>query len=92
MLQKAIDIFKTHYDLGEVLDVKELTGGYNNDSFALTAGRDDHQVKYVVRRYNPRTAEREVKFEHALVSHLIDNGFDLVAGILPTTGGDTYVE
>ena len=92
MLQKAIDIFRTHYDLGEVLDAKELTGGYNNHSFALTAGRDARQVRYVVRRYNPRTMEKEVKFEHAMVNHLNDNGFDLAAGILPTKGGDTYVK
>ena len=92
MLQKAIDIFKTHYDLGEVMAAKELTGGYNNHSFALTAGRNDLQVRYVVRRYNPRIAEKEVKFEHALVNHLNDNGFDLAAGIILTTDGNTYVK
>ncbi|MBW2408458.1 MAG: phosphotransferase [Deltaproteobacteria bacterium] len=92
MIENAIDIFKTHYDLGDVIEAKELTGGYNNHSFALTTRRNDHQVRYVVRRYNPRTAEKEVKFEHALVNHLCDNGFDLAAGILPATGGDTYVK
>jgi homoserine kinase type II len=92
MIQNAIDIFKTHYDLGEVIHAKELTGGYNNHSFALTARRNDSQVKYVVRRYNPRTAEKEIKFEHALVIHLNDNGFELAASIIPTTGGDTYVK
>ncbi len=91
MQQKAIDIFKTHYDLGEVSHIKELTGGYNNYSFAITARRNDSQVKYVVRRYNPRTAEKEIIFEHALVNHLNDNGFDLAARIYPTTDGDTYV-
>jgi homoserine kinase type II len=91
MIENAIDIFNTHYDLGEVLDAKELTGGYNNHSFALTAGRNNRHVRYVVRRYNPRIAEKEVKFEHALVNHLNDNGFDLAAGILLTAGGDTYV-
>jgi homoserine kinase type II len=92
MIQNAIDIFKTHYDLGEILHAKELTGGYNNYSFAVTAGRNGSQVTYVVRRYNPRTAVKEIKFEHALVNHLNDNGFDLAAGVIPTTAGDTYVK
>jgi homoserine kinase type II len=92
MILKAIDIFKTHYNLGAVIDAKELTGGYNNHSFALTTRCNERQVKYVVRRYNPKTTEKEVKFEHALVVHLNDNGFDLAAGIIPTTGGDTYVK
>ena len=91
MLKRAINIFKTHYDLGEVIHAKELTGGYNNHSFAITAGHDEHQARYVARRYNPRTAEKEVKFEHALVNHLNNNGFDLAAGIIPTIGGATYV-
>jgi len=92
MIQHAIDIFKTHYDLGEVIRAKELTGGYNNHSFAITVRRKDVPVTYVVRRYNPRTAEKEIIFEHALVNHLNENGFDLAAGVIPATGGNTYVK
>jgi homoserine kinase type II len=91
MKQNAINIFKTHYDLGEVIHAKELTGGYNNHSFAITARRNHCEVLYLVRRYNPRTAQKEIIFEHALVNHLNDNGFDLAAGVFPTTGGHTYV-
>ena len=92
MLQKAIDIFKSYYDLGEVIHAKELTGGYNNHSFAVSTGSKDSRVRYVVRGYNPKTVEKEVIFEHALVNHLNDNGFDLAAGIIPTTSGATYVK
>ncbi len=91
MIQNAIDIFKTHYDLGEVIHAQELTGGYCNRSFVVTAAKNDRKFKYLVRRYNPATAEKEIKFEHTLIMHLKNNGFSPAAGVVPQLSGETYV-
>ncbi len=50
------------------------------------------QNKYLIRRYNPAIAENEIRFEHALISHLKANGFDLAAGVIPLKSGGTYVK
>ena len=73
MIQNAIGIFKTHYDLGEIIHAKELTGGFCNHSFAITARMNDRKVTYLVRRYNPRTSEKEMKF--------LSHGLGLMNGI-----------
>ena len=54
--------------------------------------KNDRRIKYLVRRYNPKTSEKEIKFEHALVGHLKKNGFDLVAGVIPNKIGGSYVK
>jgi len=92
MIQKAIQILKEHYDLGDLSNAEELYGGTVNRSFAITAKKNDHSVRYLIRRYNPVIAENEIRFEHALINHLKKNGFDLAAGVVPSKTGDTYVK
>ena len=92
MTHKAVRIFKEHYDLGDLSNAEELLGGTVNRSFAITSKKDDHCVKYLVRRYNPAIAENEIRFEHALINHLKENGFALAAGVIPSKTGDTYVK
>jgi len=90
LLQRAERIVKEHYGLGEVLSVEELEGGYINRSFVVLAKRAAIQCKYMVRRYNPANTEDDIQFEHALVSHLRENGFSLAAGVIPKRNGGTY--
>jgi homoserine kinase type II len=92
MMQKVIRIVKEHYELGELLHSEELQGGFVNRSFAIRAKLNDSQIKYLIRRYNPAVVENEIRFEHALISHLKENGFDLAAGVLPSKTGGTYVK
>jgi homoserine kinase type II len=92
MIHKAVRIFKEHYDLGDLSNAEELLGGTVNRSFAITSKKDDHCVKYLIRRYNPAIAEKEIKFEHALIRYLKANGFDLVADVFSAKTGDTYVK
>jgi len=91
MIQTAINILTQYYNLDHILDAKELLGGYCNQSYVVTAEQMDRQVKYLVRRYNPRTEEKELKFEHAFINHLKKNGFTKVAGVIPQKSGNTYV-
>jgi homoserine kinase type II len=92
MIQKAVRILKEHYDLGDLSNAEELHGGYVNRSFAITAKKNDHSVKYLIRRYEPAVAEKEIKFEHALIRYLKANGFGLVADVISAKTGNTYVK
>ena len=92
MTEKAIQILKQHYDLGDLLDAEELLGGTVNRSFAVTVKKKDHRVKYFIRLYNPAIEENEIRFEHALVRYLKANGFNLAAGVIPSKPGGTYVK
>ncbi len=79
------------YDLGSVKDVEVLTGGMTNLSYMVrTEGAEGEQV-YFVRVYNPAAAESEIRFEHALLTHLHLRGFTIAAGVLPKRDGTTYV-
>ena len=91
MMQKALSILTGHYELGELLHSEELHGGYVNRSFAIRTKLNDRQSKYLIRRYNPAIAENEIRFEHALISYLKANGFDLAAGVISSKTGDSYV-
>ena len=92
MIEKAVQILKEHYDLGDLSNAEELLGGTVNRSFAVTAKRKDHCIKYFIRQYNPAIEENEIRFEHALISHLKENGFDLAAGVIPSKTGATYIK
>ena len=92
MIEKAVRIVSEHYELGELLNSKELHGGYVNRSFAIRVKRNGVQVKYLIRRYNPAIAENGIRFEHALISYLKANGFDLAAGVISSKTGGTYVK
>ena len=83
MIEKAVQILKEHYDLGDLSNAEELLGGTVNRSFAISAKRKGHCIKYFIRQYNPAIAENEIRFEHALISHIKKNGFDLAGGVIP---------
>ncbi|MBE0529168.1 MAG: hypothetical protein IH629_08215, partial [Thermoleophilia bacterium] len=61
------EVVASDYDLGEVLRVEQILGGYTNLSFAVVVGTPEGERKYFVRKYNRLNTEREVQFEHALV-------------------------
>ena len=92
MIQNAVRILNEHYDLGDLSNAEELLGGTVNRSFAVTAKKNDHCIKYFIRQYNPAIVENEIIFEHALISHLKKNGFDLAAAVIPSKTGATYVK
>jgi homoserine kinase type II len=79
------------YDLGKLIRVKEIIGGYCNKSYAVRILADDHTHRYFLRLYNPNVFENEILFEHALLNHLRSNGFTLAAAIVPCRNGATVV-
>jgi homoserine kinase type II len=86
---KIRNLVREHYDLGGWIDVEEIYGGYCNKSYRLVG--DGGRRSYLLRRYNPNIAEEEIRFEHALLTHLNQKGFDLISKIIPCRSGTGYV-
>ena len=85
------EIVDDDYDLGHVVRAERIFGGYVNASFAVWTRTESGEHRYFVRRYNRAITEREVRFEHALLTHLADHGFDLASTVFPSRHGDTFV-
>jgi len=79
------------YDLGEVVGVEQIFGGYVNLSFAVRTRADAGEQRYFVRNYSRSITEREIRFEHALVNHINGKGFHLAARVFPNKAGGTFV-
>ncbi|MFU8772301.1 MAG: phosphotransferase [Anaerolineales bacterium] len=81
-----------HYDLGELVAYTKDTRGYVNVSYTIeTRGKSGRQ-KYFLRKYKSGVQEEELKFEHSIIHHLLENKFDLVAQIYTTKEGNSYVK
>jgi homoserine kinase type II len=85
------EIVDDDYDLGHVVRAERIFGGYVNASFAVWTRTGSGERKYFVRKYNQAITEREVRFEHALLTHLADHGFDLASTVFPNKHGETFV-
>ena len=102
VLQEAIDrnyvsehlstILSTHYDIGELTDIKKLDRGYVNVSYTIKTKKDDRERLYFLRRYKRGIREEEIRFEHSIVKHLMRKHFDLAAGLVFRNDGGTYVK
>jgi homoserine kinase type II len=79
------------YGLGEVVDVDQIFGGFENLSFGVTTRDDAGEHRYFVRKYKHGTVAREICYEHALVRHIRDKGFTLPARVYATKAGETLV-
>ena len=85
------EVVATDYDLGEVVGVEQIFGGYVNLSFAVRTRDADGEHRYFVRKYIESIAEHEIRFEHALVNHINAKGFHLAARVFPNRRGESFV-
>ena len=85
------DVVRADYDLGEVVGVDQIFGGYTNLSFTVHTRDDEGDHSYFVRKYNRSNTEREILFEHALVNHISAKGFHIAAKVYPNKRGETFV-
>ena len=85
------EIVNEDYDLGRVVRAERIFGGYVNASFAVWTRTESGEHKYFVRKYNRAIVEREVRFEHALLTHLASHGFALASTVFPARNGETFV-
>ena len=81
----------SQYDLGELLDYEKDVRGTVNTSYTIEMATPGGRKRYFLRRYKGWIKEEELIFEHSVITHLKQNGFDLVAGVLKTRDGRTYI-
>ncbi|MGW8250913.1 MAG: phosphotransferase, partial [Anaerolineales bacterium] len=79
------------YDLGELVDFQRDVRGTVNTSFTIEMLKDGARRKYFLRRYKDGIRSDEVRCEHSMIRRLKSQGFDIVAGAMPTRDGGTYV-
>jgi len=89
--EQIIEVVEGSYNLGKVLEVYEIFGGYINRSFGLVVEKDGYKTDYFLRKYKRGIENDDILLEHAMISHSIANGLTICAGILPTTKGSTFV-
>ncbi len=91
--EKIQRIVEDQYDLGEFVSAREIHGGTVNTSFLVRIAKNQNKLKpYFLREYNPAARESEIRFEHALLSHLRNSGFDLASVPIPDRDNTTYFQ
>ena len=90
--EQITEIVESLYDIGTVTAVNEIFGGFNNRSFGIETFKDGRARTYFLRKYKLGVATEKIRFEHALISHAIKNGFTIGAGIVATARGETFVQ
>ncbi len=89
--EQIIEVVEGYYDLGTVLEIYEIFGGYINRSFGIVVEKEGVSKDYFLRKYKRTITEDEVLFEHAMITHSIENGLTICAGVVPTRQGTTFV-
>ncbi len=89
--EQVAAIVEEHYDIGRVTGVRELFGGFTNRSFGVRVEQDGKALEVFVRRYKSDIDLGEIRFEHRLIDHAIENGLHQVAAVIRSRGGDTVV-
>jgi homoserine kinase type II len=80
-----------YYELGELAGWERNDRGYVNTSYAVETVVDGERHRYFLRRYKQGIKEHELRFEHSVINHLTEQGFDLVARLFETKDGRTFV-
>jgi homoserine kinase type II len=91
LLTQAIRVLETHYDIGRVKRIIQLYGGYTNQSFAVWMEKSDRGQKYFLRKYRAGATACQVRFEHALITHIISRGARIVADLIRTRRNANHV-
>lgn len=80
-----------HYPVGELVDFQRNERGYVNTSFVIQIERRGEREKYFLRRYKTGVSIEEIQFEHSIIQHLLANEFKIVAPVIKTTAGETFI-
>lgn len=89
---QIIELIEENYDLGKVVEVYEIFGGYINRSFGIYVEKGGRRQEYFVRKYKSGITDKEILFEHKLIEFSIQNGLTMAAGLIRTKTGDTYIK
>lgn len=86
------DIVENEYDIGKLLEVYQIFGGYINTTFGVYTEKDGEKQTWLLRMYMRGKTLDSLLFEHKLVLTARNNGFDLIAAPIMTNKGISYTE
>jgi len=86
------EIISKHYEIGELVSHKRLLLGYENTTYVIETVINDRRNSYCLRKYKEGRKEAEVQFEHSVINHLIKRDFELVARVVNTKDGKSYLK
>lgn len=89
---QIIELIEENYDVGKVVEVYEIFGGYVNRSFGIYVEKDGERHEYFVRKYKSSITDQEIVFEHKLIDFSIKNGLSMAAGLIRTKNQATYIK
>lgn len=89
------EVVEENYDLGEVLEVYEIFGGYVNRSFGVICEKDGQREDYFVRKYkakfNSEANPDDILYEHLLINTCKEKGLKEAAFVYSAKNGSTMV-
>jgi homoserine kinase type II len=80
------------YEIGTVIDVYEIFGGYVNRSFGVYTNHNGQTEEYFIRMYKKGVTDKEIQFEHSLIDFIKENGLQMAAGIHRSKEGKSYIK
>ena len=84
-------IISGNYSIGDLVDLEQIHLGSVNKSFIIRTDGKINKKAYFFRKYNPGKTKNEIEFEHSVITHLKKKRFALVAGLIHTKDGKTFV-
>jgi len=89
------EVVENYYDLGKVLEVYEIFGGYVNRSFGVVCEKDGKREDYFVRKYkakfNSEANPDDILYEHLLINYCKEHGLKEAAYVYSAKSGSTMV-
>ena len=89
------EVVEKFYDLGNVIEVYEIFGGYVNRSFGVICEKDGQRKDYFVRKYkakfNTEANPDDILYEHLLINYCKEHGLKEAAFVYPSNNGSTMV-
>ncbi len=89
--EQVTAVVENFYDIGRVTGVREIFGGFTNRSFGVRVEKNGAVDEIFVRRYKSGIDIGEIRFEHRLIGHAIENGLHQVAAVIRSRQGETVV-
>ena len=86
------EIVSKYYQIGELVGYEKDAVGIYNTNYTIDTIINGRKSRYFLRKYRKGRREAEVRFEHSVVNHLVAEDFELVAPIISTRDGKTYVK
>lgn len=83
-------IVEEYYDLGTLLEVYQIFGGYVNTTFGIYTEKNGEKETWLFRKYKRGKQLESLLFEHKLLLHARKNGYALGAIPIEAKDGKTY--